>query len=199
MPRLVCGLRQKIFSKGTSPRLRRKKQHIRWSCMHSDIFTKEAGRARRHENTLTGQQKLHRTIASQRASKKCWSFRKRSGQMCAMLKPITISAIYCMTNADAKKPFNIGSVPARLMLLLLFPGETWELHGTTYEEMQSALWIATKRHFGQTRQMRVYYMNSISFANVPEFRPPNVCRGWKYTALSWIFVMISWLNSSLFT
>src|SRR5690348_5681095 len=113
--------------------------------MHSDIFRKEAGRARRHENTLTGQQTLRRTIASQRASKKWWSFRKGSVQMCAMLKPITISVTYCMTKADAKKPFNIGSALARLMLPLPFPGETWELHGTTYEEMQSALWNATKR------------------------------------------------------
>src|SRR6266849_1601214 len=179
MPRLVCGLRQKVFSKSISPRLRRTNKHIRWSYMRLDIFRKEAERVRRHDNTLTGQRKLHRTIASQRASKKCWSFRKRSGQMCAMPKPITISAIYCMTNADAKKLFNIGSVPARLMLLWLFPRETWELHGTTYEEMQSALWNATKKHFGQTRQMRVCYMNSISFANVPEFRRPNVFRGWK--------------------
>ena len=83
-----------------------------------------------------------------------------------------------MTNADAKKPFNIGSVPARSMLLLLLRGETWELPGTTYEEMQSALWIATKKHFGQTRQMHVCYMNSISFANVPEFHQTNVLRGW---------------------
>src|SRR5258705_236954 len=179
MPMLVCGLRQKIFSKGTSPRLQRKKTYTRWSCMHSDTFTKEAGQARRRENTLTRRQKLHRTIASPRASKKCWPFRKRSGQMCAMPRPITISAIYCMTNTDAKKPFNIGSAPARSMLPLQFPGETWELHGTTYEEMQSALWIATKKHFGHTRQMRVCYMNSISFANVPEFRRPNVFLGWK--------------------
>src|SRR5882757_4410730 len=112
-PRRVCGMMQKVFLKSTSPRLRRGHRHIRWSYMHSDIFTKEAERARRHENTLTGQQKLHRTIAFQRASKKCWSFRKRSGQMCAMPRPTTISAIYCMTNGDAKQPFNIGSVPAR--------------------------------------------------------------------------------------
>src|SRR6267142_5996305 len=179
MTRLVCGLRQKIFSKGTSLRLRRKKKHIRWSCMHSDTSTKETGRTRRLENSLTARQKLHRNIASPHGSKKCWSFRKRSGQMCAIPKPIIISAICCMTNTGAKKPFTIGSAPARLMLFLLFPGETWELHGTTYEETQNARWIATRKHFGQTRLMRDCCMNSISFASVPEFRRTNVFRGWK--------------------
>src|SRR6266850_2257629 len=169
MPRLVCGLRQKIFSKGTSLRLRRKKKHIRWSCMHSDTSTKETGRTRRLENSLTARQKLHRNIASPHGSKKCWSFRKRSGQMCAMPKPIIISAICCMTNTGAKKPFNIGSAPPRSTLLLLFPGETWELHGTTCVEMQNALWIATKKHFGPTLQMRDCFMNLISYANGPEF------------------------------
>jgi len=93
-----------------------------------DIFTKEAGTARKHENTLTGQQKLHRTTASQRASKKCWSFRKRSGQMCANAKAHYYLGNLLYDKCRREEAIQHWERSCRLMLLLLFPGETWELH-----------------------------------------------------------------------
>jgi len=71
---------------------------------------------------LTRRQKLNRTIASPRASKKLLALQEaiRSNVRDAKAHYYLGNLLYDK-HTDAKKPFNIGSGPARSMLPLQFP------------------------------------------------------------------------------
>jgi len=184
MPELVCGLRQKLFSKSTSPRLRRKNKHIHGLICTRISSRKTAGTARKAREDFDRAAKAPSDYCFPARLEEMLVLQKRSGQMWRDAKAHIYLGNLLYDKCRREEAINIGSVPGQIDALLLFPGETWELHGTTYAEMQSALLDCYEKAFRANRQMRVCYMNSISFANVPEVPPAKRLSRLEITPLS---------------